>query len=210
MPDLSSVATDAGAPWTPDCPYFALAEPHGARLWHALISPFLQGSDFTAVLDLAAGHGRNSVFLRPIAGQLTIMDIQPGNVEVCRTRFGEGPGLSYIVNNGYDFRPVSDDTQTLIYCFDAMVHFDSDIVRSYLGDARRILRPGGRAFFHHSNYTGGHDWRSNPHARNFMSKELFEHYALKEGLRILRQQVIDWDDLVNGDCLSLVERPARG
>jgi SAM-dependent methyltransferase len=208
--DLSSLAADAGGPWTPDCPYFAIAEPHGARLWYELISPFLQGCDFTAVLDLAAGHGRHSGFLRQISGHLTIMDIQPGNIEVCRGKFGSGPGLRYIVNNGYDFRPVCDQSLSLIYCFDAMVHFDSDIVRSYLRDTSRVLQPGGRGFFHHSNYTSGSDWRSNPHARNFMSQELFQHYALKEGLRIIRQKVMDWDDLPNGDCLSLVERPVEG
>jgi SAM-dependent methyltransferase len=208
-PDLPSLAADAGEPWTPDCPYFALAEPHGARLWHTLIKPFLQGCDFTAVLDLAAGHGRNSVFLQPIADYLTIMDIQAENVEICRARFGDAPNVRYIVNNGYDFRPVANESLTLIYCFDAMVHFDSDIVRSYLRDTGRVLQPTGRGFFHHSNYTGGHNWRSNPHARNFMSKELFEHYALKEGLRIVRQKIIDWDDIVGHDCLTLLERPVE-
>jgi hypothetical protein len=40
-----------------------------------------------------------------------------------------------------------------------------------------------------------------------MSKELFEHYALKEGLEIVRQKKINWG-VVDGDCLSLVARPA--
>jgi hypothetical protein len=34
--------------------------------------------------------------------------------------------------------------------------------------------------------------RSNQHARNFMSKDLFAHYAIKEGLPVLAQHVIPW------------------
>jgi SAM-dependent methyltransferase len=147
------------------------------------------------------------VFLLEHATHLTISDIQSGNVEICRKRFAAYQNVSYVVGSGYDFAPIENGSLSFIYCFDAMVHFDSDVVRSYLRDARRVLEPGGRGFFHHSNYTGGHDWRRNPNARNFMSKELFEHYALKEGLIVVRQKKINWGKVVDSDCLSLVENP---
>jgi SAM-dependent methyltransferase len=137
------------------------------------------------------------------------MDIQPGNIEVCKQRFAGRKGIDFLVNNGYDLEPVPDGDVTLVYCFDAMVHFDSDVIRSYLRDTRRVLAPKARGFFHHSNYTGGHDWRTNPQARNFMTKEMFAHYALKEGLNVLSQQVIDWSDEPKIDCLTLVEQPAN-
>ena len=115
--------------------------------------------------------------------------------------------MQAVVNNGYDLQPIPSSSVTLIYCFDAMVHFDSDVVRSYLRDAFRVLVAGGRGFFHHSNYTGGDDWRANPGSRGFMSAALFSHYAGKEGLRILRQSIIDWGGIRGLDCLTLVERP---
>ncbi len=206
---LAALAAYSGDPWTPENPYFAQAEAHARGLWDDLVWPFIKDCDFRRVLDLAAGHGRNSQFLLPLAEHLTISDIQPGNIEACRKRFGNDARIDYQVGNGYDFQPLAAGSLTLVYCFDAMVHFDSDVVRAYLRDTRRVLAPGGRAFLHHSNYTGGHDWRTSPNARNFMLRELFAHYALKEGLAIVRQQVINWGTVVAGDCLSLVEKPAR-
>jgi len=41
-----------------------------------------------------------------------------------------------------------------------------------------------------------------------MSKEMFAHYALKEGLKILSQRVISWSEEPDIDCLTLVE-PVR-
>ena len=203
---MRALVADPGDPWVPENAYFAFAEPHMPGLWRDLVFPFIAGSDFADTLDLAAGAGRNSVFLLRLAQRLTIMDYQPGNVEVCRRRFAGHGNVTFHANNGYDMRPVPDASLTLVYCFDAMVHFDSDVVRAYLRDTARVLKPGGRGFFHHSNYTAGLDWKEN--SRNFMSKALFAHYARKEGLAVLAQKVIQWGDVPEIDCLSLVARPA--
>jgi hypothetical protein len=40
-----------------------------------------------------------------------------------------------------------------------------------------------------------------------MSKELFGHYARKEGLSVVTQRVIDWAGKPQLDCLSLVQKP---
>ncbi len=207
---LDAAARYAGDPWTPQNPYFAAAEPMMERVWPELILPFIEGSDFACVLDLATGHGRNAAMLRPLAGRLILVDIQPGNIEICRRRFGDAPGVTYLINNGYDLRDVPSSEVTLLYSFDAMVHFDSDVVRAYLRDSRRILRPGGHAFLHHSNTVAhpGGDYRAEAHWRNFMSRELLAHYAAKEGLEVLRQQPVDWaGDGGFIDCFSLLRRP---
>jgi SAM-dependent methyltransferase len=203
---LSRLAAYAGDPWTPDSGYFPDAEEHMEPLWKELILPFLTGSNFFHTIDLAAGHGRNSAMLAELANRLTIIDFQPGNIEVCRQRFAGREKIEFFVNNGFDLHPVLDYDVTLVYCFDAMVHFDSDVVRSYLRDTRRVLAPGGRGFFHHSNYNKGHDWLTNPGGRAFMTKEMFAHYALKEGLSVVRQQVLTWSGEMNLDCLTLVEQ----
>jgi ubiquinone/menaquinone biosynthesis C-methylase UbiE len=176
-----------------------------AHSWSHVIGPFLAPyRRYDTVLDLACGHGRNSVFLRAIADRLILMDIQPGNIAVCQQRFEGAANISYIVNDGLVFSGVADHSVDLVYCFDAMVHFDSDVVRSYLSDLTRILAPGGLAFLHHSNYVGGEDWLIGPANRNFMSKELMAHYAGKECLRVVKQQTIAWSGIDDLDCLSLL------
>jgi SAM-dependent methyltransferase len=204
---LQDLANFSGDPWTPKNKYFAAAEVHIEEIWRTLIFPFIADCDFSAVIDLGAGHGRNSLMLAPRAKRLLVLDIQPGNVEICRRRFAEQPHVACAVNNGFDLRPAEDGAFSLVYSFDSMVHFAKEVVRSYLRDTARVLRPGGRGFFHHSNYAGGSDWTKNPHARNHMSHELFTSYAGEAGLRTIQQMVFEWGHIPNLDCLTLVEKP---
>ncbi|MBN8893045.1 MAG: hypothetical protein BGP12_14530 [Rhodospirillales bacterium 70-18] len=207
--ELQALVAHVGDIWVPTHPYYRRAEDDMDRAWATAIQPFIAGCDFTATVDLAAGHGRNSTKLADLATRLTIIDIQPGNIEICRARFAGRPHVTCHVGSGYDLRPLEDASQTLIYCFDAMVHFDRHVVRAYLRDAQRVLVPGGRAFLHHSNHTGGEEWLRAPHARNFMSSDLFAAYARAEGLTVLNQHVISWGKAAELDCFSLVEKPTR-
>jgi SAM-dependent methyltransferase len=174
--------------------------------------------DTTSTVELACGHGRHSVRLLSTKGDqtalqsLVLLDVVEDNVLHCRRRFSDVSGVSVHTNSGYDFHPVEDGSVSAIFCFDAMVHFEYDAVFSYLQDASRILRHGGRALFHHSNLDKypGSEYRNNPHWRNFMSKNLFAHAATRSGLRVLEQVTIDWDESQNLDCLTLVEKRADG
>lgn len=208
LPDqatMEAVARYAGDVWLPDHPYFAEAEKVIDPIWHGLLEPQLRDCDFRCVLDLATGHGRNAVKLLrlvPAKGRLILADIRPESIAACRRRFGNDPRLEYHITNGWTLPGISTNRVTLFYCFDAMVHFDSDVVRAYLREARRVMAPGARAFLHHSNHTATDDWKVAPHNRAFMSAELFAHYARKEGLRVLSQLVHDWGGVPGLDCFT--------
>jgi len=176
--------------------------------WERMIWPWLQELDLRVVVDLAAGFGRNSAKLLPYVERMYVVDINQECVDRCKQRFQGHKNVSCFKNDGVSLKEIDAGTVTLVYCFDAMVHFDSDIVRSYLQEFHRLLVRGGTCFCHHSNYTehpgGG---LTPPHSRNFMSKELFAHYAIKTGLAIVRQEVIDWGGYDRLDCLSLIQKP---
>ncbi|MDX2110412.1 MAG: class I SAM-dependent methyltransferase [Verrucomicrobiota bacterium] len=205
-----AAVTSVGDPWK-NHPYYEEVEKYMESLWSSCIWPHIQKCDFTAVMDLAAGHGRNSVPLSQHAGRITIVDIHGENVEFCRNRFAGDTRFTFIQNDGLTLKEIPTGSLSLAYCFDAMVHFDSDVVRSYLAEIARVLQPGGHGFIHHSNYTGNPTgtYQDNPGWRNFMSKELFAHYCAKEGLVVLEQEVMDWS-APKSDCVTLFQKHANG
>ncbi len=188
-------------------PYYRIAEPDMNWQWESMIWPLIQDLDFSCVVDLAAGHGRNSEKLRQYADKLIIVDINQECIDYCKQRFGQDKNITYVKNDGLSLGQIEDQSVTLVYSFDSMVHFDSDVIKEYLGEFSRILKVGGKCFCHHSNYTGnpGGKFTQSPHWRNFMSKELFAHYSLKVGLRPIQQKIIDWSES-DLDCLSILQK----
>lgn len=196
--------------------YFVDAEPVMALQWDKVIYPLIQDLDFTCVLDLACGHGRNTEFLRRFSKEMHLVDINASCIDACRERFGEerdGTRFNYYVTDGNHVRMLPDDQLTLAYTWDSMVHFDKLIVRDYVRDVARALKPGGCAFLHHSNYGAvapDSNWASNPGTRSDMSAELMREYAAAAGLDVVRQKLQGraegWgmDDL---DCVSILRKP---
>jgi len=208
--ELVALAKVVGDDWAYG-PYYDEAEPAMDAQWRDTIWPFIEGSDFSSVVELAAGHGRNSAKLLELARRLYLVDINSVNIEFLRARFGDDERVVYIHNNGVDLAEIEDEAATFVYSFDAMVHFDSDVVRAYLREFNRVLAPEGRGFCHYSNYTGNPtgSYREHPGWRNFMSRELFEHYLAKEGLTPLRSFVINETlDRTSSDAITLFEKCA--
>ena len=119
-------------------------------------------------------------------------------------RFRDATNIVFVRNDGVSLDAIPDRTATLVYCFDAMVHFDSDVVRAYLRDS--TVSSAWRSLF--LPLLDLH-WQSDRVAprpsrmAHFMSRELFEHYAWKEGLSPLWSQLIRAD----GDATTLLEKP---
>lgn len=70
-----------------------------------------------------------------------------------------------MLNDGTGLVGLDTSAFTFVYTFDSMVHFDLEIVMSYIPEFARVLKPAAHAFVHHSNYTAnpGGDFRQNPH-----------------------------------------------
>lgn len=197
--------------------YYASAEPEMDWQWERLIHPVIKDFDFTTVLELAPGHGRNTNKLRELAKEIILVDVNETCIDACRTRFGnekEGCKFRYAVNDGSLLPMVSSGSVTTVYSFDSMVHFDKTIVRDYLSEFKRILAPGGKGFLHHSNYGAtapNSDWAKNLGNRSDMSADLFRTYAEEVGLLVIRQIIHGRaegrgiDDL---DCVSVIQQPS--
>jgi ubiquinone/menaquinone biosynthesis C-methylase UbiE len=210
--DLITLAREVGDDWTGG-PYYDAAEAGFQRQWDGIIWPMIQNADFSCTVELAAGHGRNSEKLRHLAKRLYLVDINRSNIEFLKKRFAGADDVTYLQNNGVDLEGIADGEASLVYTFDSMVHFDSDVVRAYLREFARVLRPKGQAFCHYSNYDGNPtgSYRDHPGWRNFMSRNLFEHYAAKEGLVPRISKTLPWTRVQEGesptDAVTLLQKP---
>ena len=165
--------------------------------------------DLTDTLELACGHGRHSEHIAGRCGRLVLMDIHQENIEFCGRRLARFQNVEHYLDNGFDFQPAPANSFTALFCYDAMVHFSPDIVRSYVLDTARVLKAGGKALYHHSNYPAPPDrhYGQNPHARNHMTQQLFRQYCVEAGLVFEEAIVMPWGHDADLDCLSLLRKP---
>jgi len=196
-------------PWV-DSDYYRQAEHWTDIFWNhdGPFRPLYDQLDKRSVLELAAGYGRHAERAAPHCGTLIVMDVIEYNVKICRMRLQKMPNVAYVVNNGFDYRPVPDSFITGIYCYDAMVHFSPDLVAAYLADTYRVLKPGGQALFHHSNYQApdARHYGQNPHARNSMTLEAFARLAERAGLTVVHAEAITWTGIAGLDGVTVVEK----
>jgi ubiquinone/menaquinone biosynthesis C-methylase UbiE len=181
-------------------PYFEAAERDMDRHWRHYIWRRICHMDFSSVLDLACGYGRNTAKLLPLSSQVIAADINQECIDACRRRLGSAKNLSYLLLDGVSLQGIADGQLSLVYCWDAMVHFEPDVVEAYVAEFARTLRSGGHGFIHHSNrpVDRGVDFRSKPHWRNYMSKAMFREFLDKNRFEVVSQSVIGWDQSALG------------
>ncbi|MDR2784200.1 MAG: class I SAM-dependent methyltransferase [Treponema sp.] len=163
------------------------------------------------IVELACGHGRHVQKYLEKAQKITLVDINQQNIDFCKKRYSDEIKINYLVNNGSNFDEIKSDSQTAIFTYDAMVHFEMLDILSYIKESNRILMDGGKILFHHSNaaFSPELGWYK-PHGRNFMSADIFAYLALHHGFVVLSQDVFSWGEGENYakdiDCLSLCQK----
>ena len=125
-------------------------------------------------------------------------------MEQCRFR--------YHLTDGNGLSEIGDETTTFVYSWDSMVHFDKLVIREYLFDIARVLRSGGSAFLHHSNYGAfapNSDWAKNHGSRSDMTASLMREYADEARLKVKFQRLSGTNDgwgMDDLDCLTLLSK----
>lgn len=157
---------------------------------------------------MACGHGRHTAQVLQPDRQFTLIDINQSNIDYCKDRFWGNPNVRLIKNNGSKL-PISDNSYTSLFCYDAMVHFELHDIISYLDETFRILISGGKALFHFSNYDQalGNLYHDNPHSRNFNSRNIFQHLAMRSGFEILALKTVHWGGVLDLDAVALIRKP---
>ncbi len=116
------------------------------------------------------------------------------------------------MNDGNFLKDIQDESITFVYSFDSMVHFDKLVVRDYVAEFARIMKPGAFGFVHHSNlgsFKKHSDWAQNHGSRSDVSAELFKKYCENAGLEVTYQKLmgpkegVGMEDL---DCISIFRK----
>jgi SAM-dependent methyltransferase len=163
------------------------------------------------ILEIACGSGRHAARIINRVNHLWLLDTSKGALELAKERFRDFTNITYLhSDDGMGIRQsmLADESVTAVFSYDAMVHFEPDCVKQYLVDSYRVLKPGGKALFHHSNYTKnkGGSFHHNPGWRNYMSQDLFAAYAQEAGFNVAASHVLTWAE-PDSDCLTLLQKP---
>ena len=196
-----------------------------AQWYYSLLPRIRRFVPAPRIVEIAPGHGRWTQFLAPLADQLTIVDLSPACIEVCKRRFSHLDNIAYSVNDGLTLPDVEANSVDFVFSFDSLVHVEADVVRSYLGELHRVLNEDGVGVLHHSNI-GSYDrseftadsspeseldeaaFIARTHWRAFsMSAAKFAEQAVEAGLSCVGQELIAWDGARLIDAVSVVTRP---
>jgi ubiquinone/menaquinone biosynthesis C-methylase UbiE len=172
--------------------------------------------DLTDILEIACGAGRHAAQIQNRCGSLTLVDTSPDALEISKRRFAGNPRIRILPPTDGLTLPLGDSSMSAVFSYDAMVHFEPLTIASYIKEAARVLRPGGRALLHHSAYaknpTG--KFTDNPAWRSYMPAGFVAHVATRSGLKVLDQEVFGWTvgttrfwrRLMTMDALTVLEK----
>jgi hypothetical protein len=107
---------------------------------------------------------------------------------------------------------LGDGSVDFAFSWDSLVHVEEDVMASYVRELRRVLRPGGCAFLHHSNRGAveetlaekpeNHHWRARS-----MTAEKLRTQCVQNGLVCPVQELVAWGGDAHIDVWSLIRRP---
>ena len=182
------------------------------RAWRVTVEPRIgRFLDCGTILEIAPGFGRWTQFLVGRCESLVGVDLSPRCIEACRSRFAEAKHARFQVNDGTSLDGVEDASVDFAFSFDSLVHADPPVLRAYLGELARVLKPGAHAFLHHSNLgeyqetlpkeiEPAEHWRSRT-----MTAEMFRAFCREARLDCLEQELVNWGGTARlPDCFSTV------
>lgn len=112
-----------------------------------------------SAVEIGAGLGRVCLALAEHFDHVVGLDISPEMVSRAE-RLVDRPNVRFLVGDGRTLKGVADDSVDLVVSFTVFQHIpDPAVVRSYLTDVARVLRPGGILAMQWNSTPGRMMWR---------------------------------------------------
>ena len=108
--------------------------------WRPLVTRLAAGSDL--VVEVGAGTGRQSLELAQVCDRVVAVDGDPDALAIARDKQG-ADAVDWRTGMA-DALPVDDGVASAVVMTLLLHHLDPEAKRNALGEALRVLRPGGR------------------------------------------------------------------
>ena len=141
------------------------------------------------IVEVGPGGGRFTQYLTK-AKKLYLVDYNPNMFDIIRAAFPpeDVMKMTFIQSPGAAFPGISDECADRVFTFDCFVHLELNLIDSYVGEMRRVLKVGGVAIIHYAD-------SNKPAAQKMKQDGMFpEMYpedmikiASKHGFRVLKE-----------------------
>tara|TARA_R110002072_G_scaffold136285_2_gene278620 strand:+ start:58542 stop:59306 length:765 start_codon:yes stop_codon:yes gene_type:complete len=215
MPSIDENLNSWDKDWGHDGSEWSSAWGTNEAMWrhsvHSRIGRFLPAG---SVLEIAPGRGRMTEFLLPLCQSYVGVDLAAECVKACQERFAKQDHATFATTSGTELKAVADASIDFAFSWDSLVHADAAVLRAYVSELARCLKPGGFAFLHHSNMHAYFDEASgkvtveNPHWRDTtVSADTVREACKAAGMHLRVQELLQWSVPHLSDCFSLMQRP---
>lgn len=110
------------------------------------------------VLEIGAGVGRVGALLAPLCKRWIAADVSENMVAHTLRRLSMHGNVEGVVVSGWDLAPIESGSVDLVYCTVVFMHLDEWERFSYVREALRVLRPGGRLYVDNVNLLSDDGW----------------------------------------------------
>jgi ubiquinone/menaquinone biosynthesis C-methylase UbiE len=167
-----------------------------------------QTLDISELLEIACGKGRHTFLVPQTYKRIFAIDTSVDAIRAASERAAGNPKITFQLSTDGFTIPQPDNCFTSAFSYDAMVHFEPITVASYLKETARVLKQGGKVLFHHSVYAGNPTGRftDSPNWRNYMTGELFSHFASRAGLEVTETHAFPWSGSLDTDAVTLMRK----
>jgi len=180
--------------------------------WYSTIYPRI--CDYLpsdSILEIGAGLGRWSTFLKYYTDELILNDISDVSIKHLKNKFDGKSNVKIIKGDGYKINDVHKNSIGFVFSFDSLVHCEIDVIKSYLESIHDILTMNGHGFIHHSNLNACSSdlkfKRENSWRGATVSATALQEHLRDSTLSLIQQELIDWSNSIELiDCFSVIKK----
>ena len=111
------------------------------------------------VLEIGCGVGRVGKHAAPSCQQWIGADVSPNMLKFAAENLRELPNVQFVELSGYDLNPIPSESIDLVYCTVVFPHLAQWDRYSYVLEAFRVLRAGGKLYVDGINLCSDAGWK---------------------------------------------------